>query len=114
MEVHYLEIVTPEVAATCIALGRAHAVEFGEPVAALGGARTATLSGGGRIAVRAPLRESEAPVVRPYLLVDDIEGALRAAEKAGAQVAMPPTNLPGQGTFAIYVLGGIDHGLWKR
>jgi hypothetical protein len=33
---------------------------------------------GGLIGVRAPLHESEAPVVRPYWLVADIEAALRA------------------------------------
>ena len=31
----------------------------------------------------------------------------------GAKVAIGPMKIPGQGTFAIYVLGGIDHGLWK-
>lgn len=60
------------------------------------------------------MRDSEDPVVRPYLLVDDIAAAVKAAEEAGAMVAMPPTEIPGQGTFAIYVQGGIQHGLWQR
>ncbi|MEL6781177.1 MAG: hydroxylase, partial [Pseudomonadota bacterium] len=54
-----------------------------------------------RIGVRAPVREDEAPVVRPYLGVSDIEAARRATER------------PGQGTFAIHILGGIEHGLWQ-
>ena len=60
------------------------------------------------------MRDTEKPVVRPYLLVDDIHAAVKAAEAQGAEVAIPPMELPGQGTFAIYLLGGIDHGLWQR
>lgn len=112
--IHYLEIVTPRVDETCAALASAHGVVFGEPVAGLGNARTANLRDGGRIGVRGPLRADEAPVVRPYVLVKDIQAAVRAAEAAGAQVAVPPMEIPGQGTFAIYLLGGIDHGLWQR
>ena len=114
IHVQYLEIVTPAVDATCEALAKAHGVEFSEPVPELGNARTASLKDGGRIGVRAPMRETEQPVVRPYLLVDDIEGAVKAAEAAGAEVAIPPMEIPGQGTFAIYLLGGIDHGLWQH
>ncbi len=113
VKVHYLEIVTPSVNETCAALEKMHGVTFGQPVAELGSARTAELRGGGRLGVRAPMRQTEEPVVRPYVLVDDIEAAVKAAEAAGAQTAMLPTRIPGHGTFAIYVLGGIDHGLWQ-
>lgn len=112
LRVHYLEIVTPSVDATCAVLAQANGVPFGAPVAELGNARTAVL-GDGRVGVRAPMRADEAPVVRPYLLVPDVAATLRAAEAAGAQVALGPTPIPGQGTIAIYVLGGIDHGLWQ-
>ncbi|MCG8458537.1 MAG: hypothetical protein MI919_19845 [Holophagales bacterium] len=113
LRAHYLEIVTPSVDETCDALEKAHGVTFGERVAELGNARTARLEGGGRIGVRAPMRVTEEPVVRPYLLVEDIDAAVRAAEDAGAQVALPPTEIPGHGTFAVYLLGGIEHGLWQ-
>lgn len=109
----YLEVVTPDVEATCRLLEAQHGVAFGEPEAALGNARTAALAGGGRIGVRAPLSETEGPVVRPYLLVDDVPAALERAEQAGAVVAHPPLALEGHGTFAIHVLGGIQHGLWQ-
>lgn len=36
-------------------------------------------------ATDAPLHETEAPVVRPYLLVDDIEAATAAAVEQGGQ-----------------------------
>lgn len=113
MQVHFLEIVTPEVNETCAALGAQHGVAFSEPEAALGNARIATLEGGGRFAVRAPMREDEAPVVRPYLLVDDIEAATKAAQAGGGMLAMGATEIPGHGKFAIYFLGGIQHGLWE-
>jgi predicted enzyme related to lactoylglutathione lyase len=113
IRVQYLEVVTADVDATCSALEKLHGVRFGEPEAALGNARTATLHGGGRVGVRAPMREDEEPVVRPYLLVDDIEAAVKAAEAAGGQFAMRPTEIPGHGKFAIYFQGGVQYGLWK-
>lgn len=113
LPVHYLEIVTPSVNATCGALAKAHGVTFGEPVLELGSARTAALKGGWRIGVRAPMRTTEQPVIRPYVLVDDINAALKAAEAAGGKIALPAMEIPGHGTCAIYVLGGIDHGLWQ-
>jgi uncharacterized protein len=114
MQIHYLEIVTREVDAVCAAYAAAHGVQFGQPDAGLGNARTAKLSGGGLVGVRSPLHETEQPVVRPYWLVDDIEVAVAAAVKAGSQVAHPPMEIPGHGTFAIYIQGGIHHGLWQR
>ena len=113
LKVQYLEIVTPSVNETCDALAHAHGVVFSEPIAEFGNARTADLEGGGRIGVRAPMRDTEEPVVRPYVLVDDIEAAVKAAKMAGAEVAIPPMEIPGQGTFSIYILGGIEHGLWQ-
>ncbi len=113
VEVQYLEIVTPSVEETCAILAKAHDVVFSEPIPEFGNARTADLKDGGRIGVRAPLRVTETPVVRPYLLVDDIESAVRDAEKAGAEIAIPPLEIPGGGTFSIYILGGIEHGLWQ-
>ncbi len=113
MQIHYLEIVTPEVDAVCAAYEQLHGVSFGEPEAGLGNARTATLADGGRMGVRAPMHEAEEPVVRPYLLVDDIEAAAASAVAAGGEIAHPPLELPGHGTFAIYIQGGIHHGLWQ-
>jgi len=113
MRIHYLEIVTPEVDAVCAAYAAANGLRFGEPDPGLGQARTAALPGGGLVGVRAPLRESETPVVRPYWLVDDIEAAVAAAAEAGAVIAHPPLAIPGHGTFAIYIQGGVEHGLWQ-
>lgn len=113
MQIQYLEIVTEEVDAVCAAYASAHEVQFGEPDAGLGGARTTALPGGGLMGVRAPMHESEDPVVRPYWLVDDIQNALSQAVEVGAEVAHPPLEIPGHGTFAIYILGGVHHGLWQ-
>lgn len=113
MQIHYLEIVTPEVDATCAAYEQTHAVTFAPGDPALGNARTARLATGGIIGVRAPMHESEEPVVRPYLLVEDIDAAVAAAVKAGGAIAHPPMEIPGHGKFAIYIQGGIHHGVWQ-
>jgi len=114
MQIYYLEIVTNEVDAVCAVYAAANGLQFGDPDAGLGNARTAVLPGGGLVGVRAPLRESEEPMVRPYWLVDDIEAAVAAAVDGGAQLAHPPMEIPGHGTFAIYIAGGVEHGLWQR
>ena len=115
MQIHYLEIVTTDVDAVCAAYAAVNGVQFGKPNAGLGNARTAALPGGGMVGVRAPMRDSEEPVVRPYWLVDDIKAAVAAAVKAGGELAHPPMEIPGGlGIFAIYLQGGIDHGLWQR
>ncbi len=113
MRIHYLEIVTKSMDAVCSAYAAAHGVQFGEPDAGLGGARTTALPGGGLVGVRAPLDDTEEAVVRPYWLVDDIQGAVAEVVQAGAEVAHPPLEIPGHGTFAIYIQGGIHHGLWQ-
>ncbi len=113
MRVHYLEIVTTDVDAVCSAFEAASNYSFGEPDPGLGNARVARAQDGSMVGVRAPMHESEIPVVRPYSLVDDIQRAVDAAVAAGAEIAHPPLEIPGHGTFAIYLLGDIQHGLWQ-
>jgi uncharacterized protein len=113
MQIQYLEIVTKDVDAVCATYSKLYGVTFGAADAGLGGARTAALPDGGLLGVRAPMHESEESVVRPYLLVKDIEVAVKSAVETGAEIAHPPLKLPGHGTFAIFIQGGIQHGLWQ-
>lgn len=113
MKVHYLEIVTPDVDAVCANYAKLHGVSFSEPEAGLGNARTASFPGGGLLGVRAPMQQTEEPVVRPYFLVDDIDAAVEAAQAAGGEIAHPPMEISGHGFFAIFIQGGIHHGLWQ-
>ena len=113
VKVHYLEIVSRDVEAVCKAYETVHSVSFGEPNELLGGARTCTLADESIVGVRGPLRDTEEPIVRPYWLVDDVERAVADAQAEGARTAMAPTKIPGKGRFAIYALGGVNHGLWQ-
>lgn len=113
MQIQYLEIVTPDVDSVCATYAELHGVIFSEPEPGLGNARTAPLPDGGLIGVRAPMHEAEAPVVRPYILVEDIDAATEAASAAGGEIAHPPMEIPGYGTFAIFIEGGVYHGLWQ-
>lgn len=113
MKIQYLEIVTPDVDAVCATYSKANGVTFGDPVETLGNARTAPLPDGGRVGVRAPMHDAEEPVTRPYFLVDDLAAATKAAEAAGAMVALPSMELPGEGTISIVIQGGIHTGFWK-
>ena len=113
MQIQYLEIVTNEVDATCATQERLHGVIFSDPDAALGNARTAPMPGGGLLGIRAPMHDTEKLVVRPYVLVDDLQVAVDAAVADGAEIAHPPLEIPGHGKFAIYIQGGIHHGLWQ-
>jgi uncharacterized protein len=113
MRIHYLEIVTTDVDSVCTLLERMVGVRFDDPDPSLGGARTAPLENGGMVGVRAPLNAGERLVVRPYFLVEDIEAALAAAEGSGAEISLPPMEIPGHGTCAIVFQGGIESGLWQ-
>jgi len=113
MKVHYLEIVSRDAIAVCTAYEITHSVKFGEPDALLGGAKTCALADGSIVGVRGPLRDNEEPVVRPYWLVDNIDQAVADLEATGAEIAMPPMEIPDRGKFAIYILGSNDHGLWQ-
>ena len=112
MKVQYLEFVSSDVNAVCTSLA-SEGIAFGEPVEALGNARVAYLPDGSMIGVREPMHVTEDPVTRAYLLVDDIEATLEQVTKEGGEVIHPALELPGLGSFAIYILGGIQHGLWQ-
>ena len=113
MKIQYLEIVTPEVDVACETYSLLHDVKFGEIDQNLGGARTAKLANGGMLGIRAPLRDTEKPIVRHYILVEDIQATVDAAAKSGAEVAVPPMELPGHGTCAIVIQDGIESGFWQ-
>ncbi|MEM6455868.1 MAG: hypothetical protein AAF772_12290 [Acidobacteriota bacterium] len=86
----------------------------GPPGADLGLARVAAAAHGSLIGVRAPLAEHEQPIVRTYVAVDDIAKAVEAAQAAGAVIAYPPTQQGDTGTWAIYILGDVQMGLWQK
>ena len=113
MQIHYLEIVTPDVDASVALYSKIYGISFGMADENLGGAHTAKLANGGTLGIRAPMRDTEAPVVRPYFLVGDIAEAVAAATISNAEIAMPPTEIPGYGKFAILIQGGIQSGLWQ-
>jgi uncharacterized protein len=98
----------------CVPLMPQHSMSsISEPDARLGGARIAPVDGGGLVVIRAPLRDGEDSVVRPYWLATNINAALAAVVQAGGEIALPPMEIPGYGTCAIYLQGGNDHGLWQ-
>ena len=113
MKVHYLEFVSTEAEAQVASLEKIHGISFGSPVAELGNAKTADMSDGSIVAVRAPMHDAEEPCTRPYFLTEDIEAAVKGLEEHGAEIAMMPTESPGRGSFAIYFQGGVQLGLWQ-
>ncbi len=113
MQIHYLEFVTLDIDATCALYSKVHGVTFSEPDPVLGNARTAKLTTGGMLGIRAPMHAGEKPVIRPYILVSDIEAAVKAASDAGAEIAVPAMKLGNHGTCAIYFHHGLESALWQ-
>ena len=113
MQIQYLEIVTSDVEKVCALYSQVHGVTFGDADQNLGGARTAHLASGGALGIRAPMHDAEKPVVRPYILVEDIEATVAAAADSGAEIAVPPMEIAGHGTCAIVIQGGIESGFWQ-
>ncbi|WP_370980436.1 VOC family protein [Agaribacterium sp. ZY112] len=114
MKTYYLEIVTSDVDAICKSYAHIHQLEFGECEPMLGGARIAKLEDGAMVGVREPMRDTESAIVRHYVLVNDIQASVHAAEKLGAEVAVPPMSLGTYGSCAIVIQGGIESGFWQR
>ena len=72
--------------------------------------RTAEGSGGG-LGVRG---ESVGTVIRIYISVDKLEPAVAAAEANGGSVVTPPSNVPGQGRYAVLRdPEGSESALWE-
>ena len=113
MKTHYVEIVSDSVDSQLEVLEQVHGLSFGPEDQDLGLARVAKTASGMLIGVRAPLAEHEQPITRVYFEVDDITKAVEAAEAAGALIAYPPTRQGETGTWAIYILDGIQYGLWQ-
>ena len=113
MNIHYFEVVTRDVDREIAVFEKVQGLKFGAPVAALGNARTAPHPAGGSVGIRAPLSDTELPVLRPYFLTENIADAVADIEGLGAQIAMAPTLIDGHGTFAIYILDGVQYGLWQ-
>ena len=118
MRIHYLEIVTPNVDGSVDTYSKLYGVTFSAPDPNLGGARTATLSNSdgtdsGLLGIRAPMHDAERAVVRPYVLVDDIDAVVKEAKKAGVEIAVPPMEIPGRGKCAIFIQDGVESGLWQ-
>lgn len=113
MTVHYLEIVSNDADAVIRLYEQANALTFGPPDPDLGQARVATRPDGTLVGIRKPLATHEAPIIRSYVAVSDIQLAARAAEECGAILAYPPTRQGARGQFAIVIHGGLQHGLWQ-
>ncbi len=113
MSVHYLEIVTPDVPGLCGLYEATQGISFGPEVPEMGMARVANREDGTLVGIRAPLADHETPIVRSYVAVKDIDAALKAAEAAGAMVAYPATQQGTWGTFAIVIMGDVQHGYWQ-
>ena len=114
MKVHYVEFVCRDIDAQCAALEASLGVAFGPTVAELGNARVAPSQDGTMVGVRAPLADHEEPIIRTYMAVDDISQAVAEAESNGAMVAYPPTQQGDTGTWAIYIMGDVQVGLWQE
>ena len=113
MTIRYLEIVSKNVEREIEILEVQKGISFGDPVAELGGARTAALAEGTTIGVRAPMHDAEEAVARPYFLTETLQETVDAAVAKGAELAVPPMELPGQGTIALYLVDDVQYGLWQ-
>ena len=113
IKVHYLEIVSTNVEQVCASYEQTLGISFSDMIEELGNARTAALSDGGTLGVRAPMHAAEEPVTRNYYLVADIEKAVEEAGNTGAKIAVPVMDIPGRGKCAILMYGAIQSGLWQ-
>ncbi len=61
-----------------------------------------------------PVQEGQQPSLTFYVMVDDLQVYLDKAEKLGGKTVVPPTPIPGIGSFAMFAdLDGNVVGLYK-
>ncbi|MFT7579053.1 MAG: putative enzyme related to lactoylglutathione lyase [Myxococcota bacterium] len=113
VNVHYLENVTPDVEESCEVFSRSLGLDFGLPDVELGNARVATMANGSTMGIRAPLSDSEGPLSRTYLRVEDLDAATESARAGGAKVALAGMTLGSNGRISIIVQGGVEVGFWE-
>lgn len=111
--IHYLELVATDPQATRDFYAAAFGLTFSAATPELGGAYFATLPTGSLLGIRGSMHAMETPVVRNYLRVDDVRAAVEQAEALGATIALGPTEIAGRGEIAIYLIGGIEQGVWQ-
>ena len=111
--VHYLEIVTPDAEAVRNLYEETHGWQFQPMQPELGNAFVTALPGGTLCGIRAPLHTDEKPVVRTYVRVTDIKATVQQAAQLGARILLERMEIPGRGIIAIYLHGGIEHGIWQ-
>jgi predicted enzyme related to lactoylglutathione lyase len=109
----YIEVVTEQVSECCDFYAAAYGWNFEAPIADLGGARVAVTESGTRWGIRAPMAASESPTVRTYIRVADIEQAGQRAVELGGVEALGATELGAHGKVAIFLLHGIEQGIWE-
>ena len=113
MNIHYLEIITNDVDRDIKIFEITHGLRFGDPDAVLGGAQLAKTPDGGSIAIRAPMHDGEKPVARPYFLTKTLDDTFAALREIGAEIAIASMKIEGHGTIAIYIVDGVEYGLWQ-
>jgi len=111
--IYYLEIVSRDADRLVPLYERSYGFKFAKPDADLGNARVAARQDGTLVGIRKPLAEDEKPVMRSYLVVDDVQKAVDGALASGASEAYPPTTLGAWGKFAIVIQGDVQHGFWQ-
>ena len=59
--------------------------------------------------------ETVGSVIRVYITVDNLEEAVAAAEATGGKAVTRPTDVPGQGRYAVVLDSeGSEIGLWEN
>lgn len=111
--VHYIEIVTPDVEAVCSLYEQAYGWHFQPMKPELGNAFVTKLPEGALCGIRAPMHTEEKPCVRTYVRVTDIEITVQRVSQLGAKILLERMEIPGHGIIAIYLHGGIEHGIWQ-
>ena len=63
----------------------------------------------------APVMDGAAPGVTFYVQVDDLQAYLTKAESLGGKILVPPSSIPGIGSFAMFTdIDGNAIGIYKN
>ena len=71
------------------------------------------LPNGTTCGIRTPENAEEKPGMLNYVLVKDVQQAVKDAKSLGAQVIAEPMEIPGMGWMAVYLVHGVPNAVWQ-
>lgn len=108
----HFEVITTDVEGTKSFYAKAFGWKFQTFGPEMGNYVMGNLPNGTTCGIRVP-DAGEKPGILNYVLVKDINAAVKDAKALGATIVAEPSEIPGMGWMAVYLVGGVPNAIWQ-